>query len=300
MACSSRRRRCCAGTASSCDGDGPTRARGQGDRRSTPRRASSCCGSRVRTRAGAISGSPASSRSSASPSRRARFAGCSRAPALDRLHGEADPPGASSSAARQRASSPATSSRLRLPSCAATTCCSSSSSRADASTSPASAPTRTAAGSPSRRATSASAARSHERRFLIHDRDAKFSRGLRRGLPHRRRQGDPDAVPGAARQRLRRALRADRPGGVPGLAADPRASSPRARPARLRRPLQPPSARTARWPPVRRIPPRTLTTADNRSRQATRSPRRRAPRVLPGRRMTEPTFWHPSGRGGTS
>src|SRR6266542_4240127 len=47
-------------------------------------RASLCCGWRARTRAGATSGSPARSTSSASRSRQARSAGCSRAPTSGR------------------------------------------------------------------------------------------------------------------------------------------------------------------------------------------------------------------------
>ena len=70
--------------------------------------------------------------------------------------------------------------------------------------------------------------------------------GLRRGLPHRRRRGDPDTVPLAAGQRARRTLRADRTDRMPGLAADPRTAPTRPRPARLRRPLQHPSAHTER------------------------------------------------------
>jgi len=59
--CSSRRTRCRAGTASSCGAGGPLPQRGQGARRSTPERASSRCAWRARTRAEAISASPASS-----------------------------------------------------------------------------------------------------------------------------------------------------------------------------------------------------------------------------------------------
>jgi putative transposase len=82
MACSSRRRPWRAGIVIWCGGGGPTVARGQAGRRSMRRGVSSCCGWRARTRAGAISGSPASLRSSASPSRRAPFAACSRGPIL--------------------------------------------------------------------------------------------------------------------------------------------------------------------------------------------------------------------------
>jgi putative transposase len=62
-------------------------------------------------------------------------------------------------------------------------------------------------------------------------------RRLRRGLPRRRHRGDLDAVPLATGQRARRALRADRTHGVPGLDADPRTAPPRPRPTHLRRAL---------------------------------------------------------------
>ena len=99
--------------------------RGRGARRSTPERASSWSGWRARIRAGAISGSLASSTSSACRPRRARFAGCSRAPGWDRRRGARGLPGASSSARRPRASWHVTSSPAIPPCCGAITCCSS-------------------------------------------------------------------------------------------------------------------------------------------------------------------------------
>ena len=98
--------------------------------------------------------------------------------ALVRRHGARGPPGVSSCARRRRASSPATSSPSTPRCCAATTCCSSSSFVPAASTSLASPRTRTAAGSRSRRATSTSPQRSATSRFLIRDRDTKFTSGF--------------------------------------------------------------------------------------------------------------------------
>jgi hypothetical protein len=63
------------------------RVRGWGARRSTRPRANSFCGWRARTPAGVTSGSRVSSTSSASGSRRERFAGCSLTRALVRRHG---------------------------------------------------------------------------------------------------------------------------------------------------------------------------------------------------------------------
>ena len=57
-----------------CGASGRSLRQDQGAQRSTPSCSSWCCGSRARTRVGGISGSSASCSSSASPSRRARFA----------------------------------------------------------------------------------------------------------------------------------------------------------------------------------------------------------------------------------
>ena len=139
---------------------GPIPQRGQGARRSTPERASSWCAWRARTRAGATSGSPASSTSSASRSRQARSAAYSPTRASVRRRDARAPRGASSCAHEPRASSPVTSSPSKPRYCAATTCCSSSTFGPAASTSPARPPTRRAGGSPSKPATSASPAHS--------------------------------------------------------------------------------------------------------------------------------------------
>ena len=277
------------GTASLCGGDGHTRARGQGARRSTPERASLCCGWRARTRAGAISGSPASSTSSGSRSRQARSAACSRAPSSGRRRDARAPAGVSSCARRRRASSRATSSALRPPCCAATTCSSSSSCRPAACTSPRHRQPGRPLGHPA--GAQPQPLRRARRRQVPDPRPRHEVRGrVRRGLPHRRRQGDPNAVPRATGQRPRRALRADRTDGVPGLAADPRPATPRPGPARLRRPLQhrAPTPR-ARATPAARDPAAKATTAAGSDR-ATRPTRRPPPRIPPRRSMTNPRF----------
>ena len=87
-------------------------------------------------------------------------------------------PGVPSCERRRRACSRSTSSPSRRSRCSGCTCSSSSSSAAGASTSPAAPPTRPAPGSPSRPASSPGRSRSDRRsfRFLIRDRDSKFTR----------------------------------------------------------------------------------------------------------------------------
>jgi len=74
-------------------------------------------------------------------------------------------------------------------------------------------------------------------RFLIRDRDAKFS-GLRRGLPMRGREDPQDPDPGSPSERLRRAVGSHGPGRVPGLDAVVRSTSLGSGPPNLRRSLQ--------------------------------------------------------------
>jgi hypothetical protein len=75
-------------------------------------------------------------------------------------------------------------------------------------------------------------------RFLIGDRDAKYSGPFRRGPSDRRHRRDPHPGPGSQRERVRRTVGADRPNGVPGLDADPRPTPRRVGPPHLRGPLQ--------------------------------------------------------------
>ena len=75
---------------------------------------------------------------------------------------------------------------------------------------------------------------------------------LRHRVPRRTRGGHPHADPGAASERLRRAVGADRPGGVPGLDAGAGPAPPAAAAGRLRPALQP--AATAPRPWVARSP----------------------------------------------
>jgi hypothetical protein len=76
-------------------------------------------------------------------------------------------------------------------------------------------------------------------RFLIRDRDSKYSDSFDSGLPQRGHPDREDAGAGAEGERDRRTIRPHRPRRMPGLATDPQPPPPRARPPRLRRPLQP-------------------------------------------------------------
>jgi hypothetical protein len=73
-------------------------------------------------------------------------------------------------------------------------------------------------------------------RFRLHDRDSKFSRAFDEAF----RSEDVEiirTVPGAERERVRRALGRNDPPRLPRLALDHKPQTTRARPAHLRRPL---------------------------------------------------------------
>jgi hypothetical protein len=166
---------------------------------------------RARTRLGAINGSRATCSTSASASRRARYGDCLPSAGLSRRRAVTRSAGRPFFAAKRRPRSPATSSRSRRPRCAVCTCSSSSSSAVGASTSPGAPRTRLEAGSFSRRATSASPPFSRRTRFLIHDRDTKFSAGFDELFRCVRNQGHPHARTSTAGERLRGEVRPHRP-----------------------------------------------------------------------------------------
>ena len=124
----------------------------------------------------------------------------------------------------------------------------------------------------------------HGMRFLIRDRDSKYSgpfdevfrsSGIRIvKTPVRAPQG----------KRHRRALRQNRPRRMPRLAADPQPPPPRARPTRLRRPLQHAEAAPRARPPATATCGATASSHHRRD-PSPRPPRRPHPRVLPSRRL---------------
>jgi len=75
-------------------------------------------------------------------------------------------------------------------------------------------------------------------RFLIHDRDTKFTGPLRRGVPIRGHEDRPNPDPGPERQRVLRTVGGHGQGRVPGLDPGPRATTPGAGPSDLHRALQ--------------------------------------------------------------
>jgi hypothetical protein len=121
-------------------------------------------------------------------------------------------------------------------------------------------------------------------RFLIRDRDSKYTGAFddvsgSGGIRSSRRPYD------AAGKRHRRTLRQNRPRRVPGLAADRRPPPPRARPGRLRRPLQRPQAAPRPQAPATATS-RATADANHRRDRAPGPPRRPHPRVQPNRRLS--------------
>ena len=133
--------------------------------------------------------------------------------------------------------------------------------------------------------------RERQVRFLIHDRDSEvLGAPSTPSSPSEKHQGHPHAGPGAERERARRALGRQRPPRVPRPAPDPRPPPARARPPRLRPPLQPrsrphraldlqaarPDRRAAARgdPPVPTRPPCTDATSSAASSTNTNSPPR--------------------------
>lgn len=133
-------------------------------------------------------------------------------------------------------------------------------------------------------------------RFLIHDRDSKFQRRLRGGLPQRRDRDRPNADPGTAGKRVRRALRRHGTARVSRLDPDRRQRPTRARPAHLRRALQ-----TATSAPRHRARPAASATHSPRcsSRPEPRPPkgstRRTHPRIQHGGIESAIGFTNPTG-----
>ena len=120
-------------------------------------------------------------------------------------------------------------------------------------------------------------------RFLIHDRDSKFTASFEEIL-QRGNQGHPHTDPCATGKRLRRALRSQRTRRVSRLAAHHRPAPPRAGATRLHCALQPRATPPRTRAPDTREGQRGRST-DRRQDRAPRPTRRTHPRVLPSRSM---------------
>ena len=146
---SSVQTRCWVGIGSLCGGGGPTPVGGRVDPRYRRRFVSSCCGSRVRIRAGATSGSSVNSPVSECACRQLRSPRSCGKPACRLPVLAPSSAGATSCVLTPTRSSPATSSLSKRSGSDASMCSSSSSSIAGASTSQAAPPLPRDAGQPS-------------------------------------------------------------------------------------------------------------------------------------------------------
>jgi hypothetical protein len=258
----------------------------------------------ARTRAGVISGSLRRATDSARSCRRRRFGrSCARRASLLPA-GTPASRGGRSCASSAKACSRSTSSLSRRPRCSLSPFRPPSSSLLAASISSAAPPTPPQSGSGSKRV---SFVRSLQQqpprfRFLIRDRDAKFTQ-LRRDFRQRSDAAGQDADARAEGERVCRALRRHHPPRVPRLAADSEPAPSRSRATRVRRSLQrtqtSPLARAHTTVDDRPRPPHPTATrhqtarpasADSSTKTATppvRSVRRPAARLDIGRRRPE-------------
>ena len=127
------------------------------------------------------------------------------------------------------------------------------------------------------------AERSRPVRFLIRDRDSKFTRDFDIVFRSDGIEIVRTASASAEGEREHRALRPHRPSRVSRLAPDPQPSPSRARARDLRRPLQPPPATSSAQPDAARPEAANAAARDLgiRPHRTPRSPRRTNPRIRP-------------------